>query len=762
MKKTEYREGKRSHQGLSSVFGLLQRVGKAFMLPIALLPAAGILLGVGGALLNVASLENPPAIYQGLIAFINLRVVTVTLTVMQSVGNVVFNNLPLLFAIGIAVGLAKSDKGTAGLAGAVGFLIMHTAISTMLSLGVTSLGVLTGDNVPSQYSAYVTETLGIFTLNLSVFGGMIVGIITAALHNKYHKIQLPQVLGFFGGSRFVPIVTSVVMLIIGVILSFIWPVVQNGIAVIARLVNESGAVGTFLYGAIERSLIPVGLHHVFYTPFWYTSFVEGTVFLADGSTMIIDGANTAYFAQLSNMSGVVGANAQTMAQVVQGSTRFMAGKFPFMMFGLAGAALAMYQNARPEKKKVVGGLLLSATLTAVITGITEPIEFTFLFVAPILYAAHSLIAGLSFMLMDLFNVFVGMTFSGGLIDFTLFGLLPAGAGVPTNWIYIVIVGVVLFVIYYFSFNFCIKKFDLKTPGREIEEEITNDNKENKINKSDGSGVVFAAEVLNLLGGKGNITNLDACITRLRVGVRDIKNVDKTGLKELGAAGVMEVGDNVQVIFGGKSDVIKNDMIDIIEGRITPQEFGEAMQEVNDEIEENNDKQSNANSEKQEKRKDNKLGHKTMDESLIMPISGEIVSLAEIPDPVFSEGIMGRGFGIIPSNGRIISPADGTIVTLFATKHAIAIETSKGTEVLIHFGLDTVQLKGEGFTAHVEQGQKVKAGDLLVEVDIESIKDKVPSLCSPIIFTNLDEEQEIKVSDQKILNAGAKDAVLISK
>ncbi len=568
MKNTGNRQEKR--KGLSRAFGLLQRVGKAFMLPIALLPAAGILLGVGGALLNVASLENPPAIYEALIAFVNLRAVTVILTVMQSVGNVVFNNLPLLFAIGIAVGLAKSDRGTAGLAGAVGFLIMHTAISTMLFLGVTSLGVLTKDNVPSQYSAYVTETLGIFTLNLSVFGGMIVGIITATLHNKYHKIQLPQVLGFFGGSRFVPIVTSVVMLVTGVVLSFIWPVVQNGIAVIARWVNESGAVGTFLYGAIERSLIPVGLHHVFYTPFWYTSFVEGTVFLADGTTTIVNGANTAYFAQLSNMGGIVGANAQTMAQVVQGTTRFMAGKFPFMMFGLAGAALAMYQNARPEKKKIVGGLLLSATLTAVITGITEPIEFTFLFVAPILYVVHSIIAGLSFMLMDLFNVFVGMTFSGGLIDFALFGLLPAGAGVPTNWIYIVIVGVVLFALYYLVFNFCIKKFDLKTPGREIEEEGTENHKENKTDQSRGSGVVFAAEVLNLLGGKGNITHLDACITRLRVGVRDIKNVDKAGLKELGASGVMEVGDNVQVIFGGKSDIIKNDILDIIEGSVTPQ------------------------------------------------------------------------------------------------------------------------------------------------------------------------------------------------
>lgn len=561
------------NKGISKVFGLLQRVGKAFMLPIALLPAAGILLGVGGALLNVASLENPPAIYQGLISFVNIEAVTAILTVMQKVGGAVFDNLPLLFAIGIAVGLAKSDKGTAGLAGAVGFLIMNTAVSTMLSLGVTPLGVLTPDNIPAEYSSYVTTTLGIFTLNLSVFGGMIAGIIASTLHNKYHKIQLPQVLGFFGGSRFVPIVTSVVMLFVGVLLSFVWPVVQNGIAVIADLVNNSGAMGTFLYGTIERSLIPVGLHHVFYTPFWYTGFVEGTVHLVDGTTMLVNGANTAYFAQLSNMSGLVGADAATMAEVVKGTSRFMAGKFPFMMFGLSGAALAMYKNALPSKKKLVGGLLLSGALTAMITGITEPLEFTFLFVAPVLYAAHAVLAGLSFMLMDIFNVFVGMTFSGGLIDFTLFGLLPAGAGVPTNWIYIVLVGLVFFVLYYVVFNFCIKKFNLKTPGREEDEEDGN------AASGDQKGLALAIQVLEHLGGKENITNLDACITRLRVGLSDIKKVNKAALRSLGAAGVMEVGDNVQVIFGGKSDVIKNDILDIIEGKVSAEALAAAKEAI---------------------------------------------------------------------------------------------------------------------------------------------------------------------------------------
>lgn len=742
---------KQESNRMSNAFGILQRVGKAFMLPIALLPAAGILLGVGGALLNVAALENPPAIYEGLISFINLRGVTVALTVMRNVGDIVFGNLPLLFAIGIAVGLANSDKGTAALAGAVGFIIMHTAISTMLGLGVTPLGILTPDHTPAQYSSYVSTTLGIFTLNLSVFGGMIAGIIASILHNRYHKIQLPQVLGFFGGSRFVPIVTAVVMLVVGVILSFIWPVVQNGIAVIAKWVNELGALGTFLYGTIERGLIPVGLHHVFYTPFWYTAFVEGTVFLPNGATTIVDGANTAYFAQLSNMSALVGADAATMAQVVQGTTRFMAGKFPFMIFGLGGAALAMYKNARPEKKAYVGGLLASAALTAAVTGITEPIEFTFLFVAPILYAIHSVIAGLSYMIMDLLNVFVGMTFSGGLIDFALFGLLPAGAGVPTRWYYIIVVGIVFFAIYYLVFDFFIRRLNLKTPGREDEDDgVTEDS------KGAAKGIVLAARVLAALGGQQNIKNIDACITRLRVGLHNKNEVDKEALKALGATGVLEVGDNVQAIFGGRSDNIKNDILDIMEGRVKPEDIDIAMGSVQEEI----SKSQPVKSASFEMTKGD--GHGKMVESLLIPMKGELLTLKEIPDPVFSEGMMGQGFAIKPTEGKLYAPIDGTILTVFPSKHAIVIQTKKGHEVLMHFGLDTILLKGEGFTTHVEEGQEVKAGDLLLTVDIDAIVDKVPSLITPIVFPNLKDDEKISLSETGPVDAKMKGRVVIEK
>ncbi|KLE17118.1 PTS transporter subunit EIIC [Clostridium sp. C8] len=555
----------------------LQRIGKAIMLPIAALPIAGILLGVGGALLGIAGLDNPPAVYQPLISFVTIPAVTAILTIMKNIGDIIFGNLPLLFAVGVAVGLAKKDKGTAALASVFGFIVMNQVISTMLTLGLTQLGVVTPTEV-GAYGTYVTTNLGIFTLNMSVFGGIITGIVTAILHNKYHTIQLPQVIGFFSGSRFVPIVTSLAMALVGAVLAFLWPIVQNGIGVLSELVRNAGAIGTFFYGVIERALIPFGLHHVFYTPFWFGSFVEGKI-LVDGTWQTVAGANTAYFTQLSSMGSLVGASSADMATIVSGTTRFMAGKFPFMIFGLPAAALAMYRTAAPSKKKVVGSLLVSAAVTAMLTGITEPIEFTFLFVAPVLYGVHCLLAGLSFMLMDILNVFIGMTFSGGIIDFTLFGLLPAGAGVPTNWIMAVIVGLVYAVVYYFLFLFIIKKFNLKTPGRDENEEETKlytkadyqekagipqaDIKEASKGKSNEI-VEKAPAVLEALGGEANIVSVDACITRLRVEVKDKANVNKDKLKSLGAAGVVEVGNGIQAIFGAKADAYKNEIKNILD------------------------------------------------------------------------------------------------------------------------------------------------------------------------------------------------------
>ena len=550
----------------------LQRIGKAIMLPIAALPVAGILLGVGGSLINIAALENAPAIYQPLIAFVNIPMITIILKIMQGIGDIVFGNLPVLFAVGTAVGLAKQDKGTAALASVFGFLIMNQVIGVLLGVGATPLGTLVSGDVPAQYAQYVTTTLGIFTLNMSVFGGIITGIVTATLHNKYYNIQLPAVIGFFSGARFVPIVVSLAMAVVGALLAYIWPFVQDGIAVIALFVKNAGPIGTFLYGLIERALIPFGLHHIFYTPFWYGSFVDGQVII-DGAWQTIQGANYAYFAQLGNMQSIVGADAGTMSTIVSGTTRFMAGKFPFMMFGLPAAALAMYHTAAPNKKKIVGSLLVSAAFTAFLTGITEPLEFTFLFVAPVLYVVHCIMAGLSFFLMDILNVFIGMTFSGGLIDFTLFGILPAGAGVPTNWIRAIWVGAGYAVVYYFLFKTLILKLNLKTPGREGDEEEAKlyskadfqaakglDGKEAP-NKANGKDEIVqkAPEVLAALGGEENAVSIDACITRLRVEVKDKSKVDKDKLKALGAVGVVEVGNGIQAIFGAKADAYRHEI-----------------------------------------------------------------------------------------------------------------------------------------------------------------------------------------------------------
>ena len=553
----------------------LQRIGKAIMLPIAALPIAGILLGVGGALLGIAGLSNAPAIYEPLISFVNISAVTAVLTVMKNIGDIVFGNLPILFAVGVAVGLAKKDKGTAALASVFGFIVMNQVVSTLLALGVTQLGVLTPDSV-GDYGTYVTTNLGIFTLNMSVFGGIITGIVTALLHNRFCTIQLPPVIGFFSGARFVPIITSLTMALVGAVLAFAWPVVQDGISMLSTFVKNAGAFGTFLYGLLERALIPFGLHHVFYTPFWYGSFVEANV-LVNGSVQTVAGANTAYFVQLSSMTDLVGASASTMSEIVSGTTRFMAGKFPLMMFGLPGAALAMYKAANPSKRKVVGSLLATAALTSFLTGITEPLEFTFLFVAPILYVIHCVFAGLAYMLMGVLNVFIGMTFSGGFIDYALFGLLPAGAGVPTKWLTVILVGIVYFVVYYFVFYFMITKLNLKTPGRDENEGETKLYTKADFQNSKGGATETAAPkttgkgeiaekaplVLAALGGEENIVSVDACITRLRVEVKDKTNVNRDELKNLGAAGVVEVGNGIQAIFGAKADGYKNAINEIL-------------------------------------------------------------------------------------------------------------------------------------------------------------------------------------------------------
>lgn len=529
----------------SGLFAVLQRVGRAFMLPIALLPIAGLLLGIGASFTNITTLEA-----YNLIEIMGPGTFLYSVfTLLSSVGTVIFDNLPIIFAAGVALGMAEKEKGTATLSAVIAFLVMHKTINSLLVLtGKLESGALK--------EGAIANVVGIESLQMGVFGGIIVGLGVAYLNNKFYKIKLPNVISFFGGTRFVPIISTLIYILVGVLMFFLWPLVQNGIFALGDLVLKSGYVGTFVYGFIERILIPFGLHHVFYLPFWQTG-VGGSM-LIDG--VMIYGAQNIFFAELASP-------ATTVFSV--SATRFMSGKFPFMIFGLPGAALAMYTCAKDTKKKVAGGLLLSAALTAMLTGITEPIEFTFLFVAPILYVLHSVLAGLSYMIMHILNVGVGMTFSGGIIDLTLFGILQGNE--KTNWIMVVLVGIIYFFVYFLLFRFLILKKNYITPGREDDESETKlytradyeEKKESEQKPSDEEAYRISKLILDGLGGKDNIENLDCCATRLRVTVKNPDTVSEIVLKQSGAAGVIKKGNGVQVIYGPQVSVIKSELEDYI-------------------------------------------------------------------------------------------------------------------------------------------------------------------------------------------------------
>ncbi len=682
----------------SKIFGVLQRVGRSFMLPIALLPVAGLLLGVGSSFTNpttISAYKLGGIIYEGGLLY-------TVLDIMAKTGSAVFDNLALLFAMGVAIGMAKKEKEVAALSGAIAYLIMNTAVSALIAAN---------GGVEAFAPNSTTTTLGITTLQMGVFGGIVVGLGVAALHNRFYKIELPAVLSFFGGTRFVPIISSLVFLAVGVLMFFVWPVVQGWIASLGDLVLRSGYAGTWIYGIIERALIPFGLHHVFYMPFWQTEV--GGAAVIDGT--LVQGAQNIFFAELASKSTEV---------FSVSATRFMSGKFPFMIFGLPAAALAIYKAAKPQRRKIVGGLLLSAALTAMLTGITEPIEFTFLFVSPILYAIHSVLAGLSYMLCHIFGVGVGMTFSGGLIDLTLFGILQGNA--KTNWIRIVIIGAAYAVVYYALFYFMIKKFDLKTPGREDDGEetklYTRKDVEARRNAR-SSGDVTSALILQGLGGKANIADLDACATRLRVTVKNPSHVNESLLKKSGASGVIKKGDGVQIIYGPRVSVIRSSLEDFIDSPDS---------ERTDEIIAygSGDKKSPS------ERASDSI-------TLVSPMTGDAVHLSAVGDPVFAEGLLGKGIAIEPTDGALYAPCDGVIESIAETKHAVNLRGEGGAEILLHIGIDTVKLGGKHFTVHAAAGQSVKRGELLVSFDCEAIAIAGYSLTSPIVVTNSDDYSEIK-------------------
>lgn len=705
------------------IFGVLQRVGRSFMLPIAILPVAGLLLGIGSSFTNQTTLETynlTGIIYEGGLLY-------TILDIMSKTGSAVFDNLALLFAMGVAIGMAKKEKEVAALSGAVAYLIMNTAISAL----ITAKG-----GVEAMADNSTTSVLGITTLQMGVFGGIIVGLGVAALHNKFYKIQLPQVLSFFGGTRFVPIISSLVYLAVGVLMFYIWPVVQTGIAALGQLVLNSGYAGTWIYGIIERALIPFGLHHVFYMPFWQTA-VGGTAVI-DGVT--IQGAQNIFFAELASKS---------TTEFSVSATRFMTGKFPFMIFGLPAAAFAMYKAARPEKKKVVGGLLFSAALTSMLTGITEPLEFTFLFVAPVMYAVHCVLAGLSYMLMHIFNVGVGMTFSGGLIDMTLFGVLQGNA--KTHWIWIVIIGLVYAVIYYFLFYFMITKLNLKTPGREADDEETklytrqdvNARKELEHNNnpaSDGIDMVSAL-ILKGLGGKKNISDIDCCATRLRITVVDSGKVTDSLLKQSGASGVIRKGNGIQVIYGPQVSVVKSKFEDFLD---TPQ--SDKVDEI----------LGGATEQPAQQKAEKQNASNSSDTTILYAhLNGTVVPLSEVEDEAFATGILGEGIAIEPSEGKLYAPCDAKVEGVLDTKHAVNLVTESGCEILMHIGIDTVKLGGKYFETHVTEGQNVRKGDLLVSFDIQKIHEAGYKTTTPMVVCNSDDFNELKTLATGAIRAGEK-------
>lgn len=698
------------------IFGVLQRVGRSFMLPIAILPVAGLLLGVGGSFTNETMLKTyglwnlmgPGSIFYAIFE------------VMKEAGDIVFANLPILFAMGVAIGMAKKEKEVAALAAAIAFFIMHASISAMITINGGTESLLEGATA---------SVVGITSLQMGVFGGILVGLGVAALHNRFYKIQLPQVLSFFGGTRFVPIISALVYTAVGILMFYLWPPVQSGIYAVGEVVLNSGYAGTWVYGLMERLLIPFGLHHVFYLPFWQTA-VGGTM---EVGGVLVEGAQNIFFAQLAD---------PTVEKFAVSATRFMSGKFPLMIFGLPGAALAMYKTAKSDKKKVVGGLLLSAALTSMLTGITEPIEFTFLFVAPILYVIHCVFAGLAYMLMHVFEVGVGMTFSGGLIDMFLFGVLQGNE--KTNWVWIIIVGIGYFLVYYFLFSFLIKKMDLKTPGRDDNEEVklytrSDVNERDAKGKTSGEDKV-SRSICEGLGGKKNISDVDCCATRLRCTVLDAALVDDKKLKTTGASGVVHKGNGVQIIYGPRVTVIKSNLEDYLE--IAPNELY--------------NKEKDGNSVKEdirEKTEENPSGKVVKTVIISSPITGQAGSIETAPDDAFAGKLLGDGAAIEPAAEEVLAPEDGEIGFIFDTKHAIGFLSDSGISLLIHVGIDTVKLNGEGFEVLVENGQKVKKGTPLLRLNLEYLRANAPSLVSPVICTELEENQKIRLLKEGEIKAG---------
>lgn len=708
------------------IFSVLQRIGRSFMLPIAILPVAGLLLGIGSSFTNATTIET-----YGLTGILgDGTILHSLLMIMNKVGSAVFDNLPLIFAVGVAIGMAKKEKEVSALSAVIAYFVMNTAISAML---INNGQILeNGEIAESVLEGTITSVCGIQSLQMGVFGGIIVGLGVAALHNRFYRIQLPNALSFFGGTRFVPIISTIVYMFVGILMYFVWPAVQNGIYALGGLVTGSGYAGTLVFGLIKRALIPFGLHHVFYMPFWQTA-VGGTMEVAG---QIVQGGQNIFFAQLADSANIAHFSAD--------ATRYFSGEFIFMIFGLPGAALAMYQCAKPEKKKAAGGLLLSAALACMATGITEPLEFSFLFVAPALFVVQVILAGSAYMIAHMLNIAVGLTFSGGFLDFFLFGILQGNE--KTSWIRVIPVGIVYFFLYYFIFKFMIRKFDFKTPGREEDDAETKLYTKADVNArkaAAGQEQISAGEdsvseaITRGLGGKKNISDVDCCATRLRCTVHDAARINDSILKATGASGVVHKGNGVQVIYGPNVTVIKSNLEDYLEK--APDTYAEAEE---------------AEETKQEEVKNTDTEKKVTRRIVISsPITGTAADLGTAPDEAFAQRMMGDGAVVTPEEACVCAPEDGEVAFVFDTKHAIGYLTDSGVSLLIHVGIDTVKLNGEGFEVLVENGQKVKKGQPMLKLDLEYLKANAPSLASPILCTELEDNQRIRLLKEGSVKAG---------
>lgn len=704
----------------NDIFNKLQKLGRTFMLPIALLPIAGLFLGLGAALTNPAFISQYGL--EGVMGdgtFLNG-----IFNVMTDVGDVVFGNLALLFAISVATGLANDRKEVAGLSAVVGYFTMYASLTSSIHNfadmdQLRSIEGLVGSVLSFQE-----------TLNTGVFGGIIIGLVVVYLHNKYYRVKFIDALSFFQGTHFIPIISTVAGTVLGIAFAFVWPYVGTGIAALGGLIVRSGALGSFLYGYIYRALIPFGLHHVFYLPFWQTA-LGGT---AEVAGELVHGAQNIVFAQIA--AGEV---------VSPEFAKYFSFQFPLMIGGWPAAALAMYHEARKDKKDDVKGLLFGSSITSILTGITEPIEFTVLFASPFLfYGVHSVLAGFSVIMVEWLGAGVGLTFSGGFIDFLIYGVLPGND--RTNWTSLILPIIVWAILYYVIFRFSIRKFKLKTPGVEEDAPVELRTKdeyraEHGIGQ-DAQAAGFTGDdetsynIARGLGGAANIADFSNCATRLRVTVKDGAKVNEALLRQTGAAGVVASGTSVQVIYGTKVEGITGDLNDFL--RANP-DAGNEVAEVAPAVEEP--------AETQPIEPSPDVVVEMTGEIVASPMTGQVVPLEEVSDPVFSTKMMGEGVAILPTDGKVYAPVSGEVSVMMDSNHAVGLVSENGAEILIHVGIDTVQMNGEGFTTHVQKGDKVQAGDLLIKANLETIKEHEYDTTTMVIITNSADYGQVIVTEE---------------